>query len=127
MARGILGTGVDLQRIADLERAVSRHGERFLGRVFTAEEVAYCWSRARSHQSLAVRFAAKEAFRKAVGAAPGIRWRDIEVSRAEGAPTLCLHGAARGVAEALGVHRIHLSLSHSGDYAIATVVLEGGE
>jgi holo-[acyl-carrier protein] synthase len=125
MARAILGTGVDLQRIADMERAVRHHGERFLGRVFTPEEVADCRSRLRSDQSLAARFAAKEAFRKALGGSPGIPWHDIEVRRTQGAPTLFLHGAAQKVAQRRGVQRIHLSLSHSGDYAIAMVVIEG--
>lgn len=121
-----VGTGVDLQRIPDLERAVRRYGERFLTRIYTPAEVAYCQARARSGESLTARYAAKEAFRKAVGAPPGIRWRDVEVLRDEGAPRLVLHGAARAAAERLGVRGVHLSLSHSGEYAIATVLLEDG-
>jgi holo-[acyl-carrier protein] synthase len=120
-----VGSGVDLQRIGDVERALQRHGERFLARVFTAGEVAYCRSRARMAESLAARFAAKEAFRKAVGAPPGIRWRDIEVVREDGPPRLVLHGRARAVADRMKVRGVHLSLSHSGEYAIATVLLEG--
>lgn len=122
-----IGTGVDLQRVADVERAVARHGERFLARVFTAGEVAYCAARRRAPESLTARFAAKEAFRKAVGAPPGIRWRDIEVVREDGPPRLVLHGQARLVAQRLGVRAVHLSLSHSADYAVATVHLEGDE
>jgi holo-[acyl-carrier protein] synthase len=121
----ILGTGVDLQRVPDVERVVLRHGTRFLGRIFTPAEVAYCQGRARSGQSLAARFAAKEAFRKALGAPPGIHWRDIEVVRTEGAPSLALHETARRQAEARGVAAVHLSLSHSGEYAMAMVILEG--
>lgn len=118
---------MDLQRVADVERAVTRHGERFLLRVFTTGEAAYCRARRKMSESLTARFAAKEAFRKAVGAPAGLRWRDIEVVRHDGPPRLELHGEARVLAARLGVRGIHLSLSHSADYAIATVLLEGDE
>ncbi len=121
----IIGTGVDLERVPAIERAIARHGERFLQRIFTPAEVAYCAARARGMQSFTARFAAKEAFRKAVGAPPGIRWRDIEVARApSGQPSLRLYGKAAEVAAARGVTHSWLSLSHSGDFAIAMVTLE---
>lgn len=122
----IIGTGVDLERVAAIERAIERHGRRFLDRIYTPAEAAYCTSRARGGQSFTARFAAKEAFRKALGAPPGIRWRDIEVVRApSGAPSLCLHGEAAVSAARRGVTHLHLSLSHSGEFAIAMVTLEG--
>ena len=132
----IVGTGVDLERVSAIERAIARHGERFLKRIFTASEIAYCNGRAplaprgagegpRSAQSFTARFCAKEAFRKALGAPPGIRWVDIEVAKApSGAPLLKLHARAAELLRVAGVTRCHLSLSHSGDYAIAHVVLE---
>ena len=142
----IVGTGVDLERVSAIERAIARHGERFLKRIFTASEIAYCHGRApsapggagedqlvsrgagegpRSAQSFTARFCAKEAFRKALGAPPGIRWVDIEVAKApSGAPLLKLHARAAELLRVAGVTRCHLSLSHSGDYAIAHVVLE---
>jgi holo-[acyl-carrier protein] synthase len=122
----VVGTGIDMERVAAIERAVSRFGERFLHRIYTDAEIVYCESRARWAQSYTARFAAKEALRKALAAPPGIRWRDIEVTRAaSGAPGLLLHGRAREAAAALGVRHLHLSLSHSGEYAIASVALEG--
>ena len=124
----ILGIGFDLVDIARLERVLARHGERAHERLFTAGESRYCDSASRPGESYAARFAAKEAFFKAVrtGWGQGVAWTEVEVvSTVEGAPELRLHGGARDRAEALGVRRMHLSLTHSGDTAGAFLVLEG--
>ncbi len=124
----ILGLGADLVAIARVEALLRRHGERFLARLFTAGERAECLSRPRPAAHLAARLAAKEAGRKALGTgwSAGIGWRDLAVrSDARGAPSLLLEGMARHHADALGVRRALVSLSHDGDYAFAVVVAEG--
>ena len=96
-------------------------------RIFTAGELEYCLSRASSTPSLAVRFAAKEAFFKALGTGmgPAGGWRDVEVIRlASGRPRLMLHGRAAAVAHEVQVRTIHLSLTHTDETAGAVVVLE---
>jgi len=120
----VIGVGVDIIEIARIQAALEnpKTGERFRQRVFTAGEISYCERRRRTYESFAARFAAKEATIKALGQVAG--WRDIEVSRVDGPPTLHLYGRARVRAEELGVQRILLSLSHSEDLAIAYVVAE---
>ena len=120
----ILGTGVDIAEVARIRGALEnpRTGERFRARVYTAEEITYCAKRRNGHESFAARFAAKEAMMKALGQAFG--WREIEVVRGSGAPTIRLHGRAAAHAEQLGMRRIHLSLSHTAELAIAYVVAE---
>lgn len=124
----ILGIGMDLVEIARMARLIegspARAG-RFLDRCFTPAERAYCDARADRTGPYAARFAAKEAAAKALGAPPGLRWRDVEVRRSGGAPELLLHGAAAAAAARLGVERAHLTLSHDAGIAAATVVLEG--
>ncbi len=125
----IVGTGIDVCEIGRVRQAVERHGDRFLRRIFTAAELGYCQGKRHSAvESLAARFAAKEATAKALGTgiASGLRWQDIEVVRPpDGRPTLVLHGAAAERAAAMGVTAMHLSLSHGQAIAIASVVLEG--
>ena len=120
----ILGIGVDLAEVARIRAALEnpRTGERFRARVFTAEEIAYCAKRRNGHESFAARFAAKEAMMKALGRAFG--WREIEVVRGKGAPSIRLHGRAAARADELGVRHIHLSLSHTAELAIAYVIVE---
>lgn len=119
----MLYSGVDLVEIARVWAAIVRHKERFLERVFTPREIAQCSERM---ESLAARFAAKEATAKALGTGiwrHGIGWTDIEVVRLEhGAPSLHLHGAARERARQLGWSTWTVSLSHDRDRAIAFVV-----
>jgi holo-[acyl-carrier protein] synthase len=119
-----LATGVDLIDIARVEQAVQRHGERFLRRVFTPAELAECESRL---ESLAVRFAAKEAVAKALGCGIGrVGWQEIEILRGEqNQPLLRLHGMAARLAEEAGLFTWSVSLSHTGDQAIAMVVASG--
>jgi holo-[acyl-carrier protein] synthase len=115
--------GVDLIEVDRVGQALARHGQRFLGRVFTEDELAYCAGRA---PELAARWAAKEATAKALGTGIGqVGWREIEVVRAEsGAPGLRLHGAADALARQLGLGEPLLSLSHTREHAIAFVVWE---
>ncbi len=119
----MLVTGVDIIEIVRVKDVAERHGERFLKRIYTPGEVAYC--RGRPPQ-LASRFAAKEAVMKALGTgARGVSWREIEVVRPPGGPpSLRLHGRALKKAEDLGIHSLAVSLSHSRDFAVASVVGE---
>jgi holo-[acyl-carrier protein] synthase len=121
----ILGLGTDLVEISRVEEVLSRHGERFLRRVFTPAEQADCLERAHPATHLAARLAAKEAAMKALGTGWGfgVRWHDLEVrSGGTTPPTLCLGGAAKLRAEARGIRQALVSLSHDGNYAMAVVV-----
>src|ERR671936_362194 len=111
-----LSVGVDLIEIERIAAVLARHGSRFLERVYTAREVAYCRGRV---PELAARFAAKEATAKALGTGMrGIRWRDIEVlPDGRGKPLVYLHGAAAARAKELGLREFAVSLSHSRDVA----------
>jgi holo-[acyl-carrier protein] synthase len=124
----IVGIGTDLCEIDRIERSLERFGERFLARVFTPGEIAYCRRRKKTAaESFAARFAAKEATAKALGTgiAYGVGWQDIEVTRAPGrAPQVLLHGRAAALAERLGVRHSVLSLTHTRGLAMAVVVLE---
>ncbi len=123
----IVGLGVDLASVERLEAAFTAHGDRFERRIFTAEESAYCRAQRRPGIAFAARFAAKEAFAKALGTGvgAGMRWLDVEVVRADnGRPSLRLSGAARREAEARGAVASHVALSHDGGFAVAVVVLE---
>ncbi len=120
----IIGIGIDIIEIRRIERALS---PRFIERVFTPREIAYC-EPARRVEKYAARFAAKEAARKALGAATpvtALSWHDVEViSSPEGAPQLVFHGRAAELVQKLKVTRAHVSLSHSVENAIAQVMLE---
>ena len=120
----ILGIGVDIVEVERIRRAVDRYGERFVGRVFTAREAAYCRRCAHPDQ----RFAAKEAALKALGVgwAQGLQFVDVAVSNNElGAPSVTLSGPSLERARRMGVERIHVSLTHHRHFAIAQVLLEG--
>ncbi len=112
--------GVDIIEIKRIERALARFGDRFLGRVYTPLEVAFCRGRV---SELAARFAAKEALMKALGTgARGVAWREIEVlPNHRGKPLVYLHGRALERAERIGLRALDISMSHSRDYAIAFV------
>ncbi len=124
----IIGVGVDIVDVDRVRRAVERHGERFLRRVYSSEEVKYCRESRHSDQRFATRFAAKEAVLKALGIGwqGGTSFTDIEVSRdARGAPSVTLYGQSRKISRDLGVCRIHISLSHTETHAMAYAVAEG--
>ncbi len=117
--------GIDIIEIDRIARAVERWGDHFVRRIYTDDELAYC--RGRPPQ-LASRFAAKEAMMKALGTGVrGLGWRDIEVVRRRGGPpTIRLHDRALEIARRLAVGHTALSLSHSREYAVASVVIETG-
>jgi holo-[acyl-carrier protein] synthase len=121
----VVGLGLDVVEIARIARQLeAATAERFLARVFTDAERAFCQRFRDRAARYAARFAAKEAASKALGVPDGIAFRDVEVVRERGAPTLRLAGKAAERAAALGVARVHLTLSHDGGVAVAAVVLE---
>jgi holo-[acyl-carrier protein] synthase len=123
----IVGLGVDISEVDRIQAAMARHGRRFLERVFTPAEIAYCDGHRNRAERYAGRFAAKEAAMKALGTgwSRGVRWVDIEVTRLpSGQPTLSLHGATREIAERLGMRRASVSITHSGNTALAQVIFE---
>ncbi len=118
----IIGTGVDLVEVPRFQKSMKRWGSRFLQRIFTQRELAYARShRAGSHQHLAARFAAKEAVVKALGAPKGLglEWKALEiVNEPSGQPKVVFHGSMRRWVKL----KIHLSLTHTKSYAIATAL-----
>ena len=125
----IYGIGVDLVKVARLKAAIERYGERFLNRVFTPREIAYCQRQTRGRDSaFALRFAAKEAFSKALGVGlrrDGIRWREVEVvPNPLGKPEFFVSGRAADLCAEAGITAMHLSLTDENDQALAVVILE---
>ncbi len=116
-----LTSGIDLIEIERIGRAIDRWGERFLGRIYTDREIAYCRGRT---QRFAGRFAAKEAASKALGVGiRALRWRDIEIlPNSRGKPTVHLHGRAAELAAHLGIANFEVSISHSRSDAMAMVI-----
>lgn len=124
----ILGIGIDICNVPRLARMRRKYGPRFLDRVFTPTEQQRCGSGPACDERYAARFAAKEAFMKAVGTGwgRGMTFADIEIATEDtGKPVLSIAGGARELADRLGVSNIHVSLSHERENAIAFVVLEG--
>jgi holo-[acyl-carrier protein] synthase len=125
----IVGSGIDLVEIGRIHQSIERYGQRFLDRVYTAAEQAYCLRKRKSAESFAARFAAKEAGAKALGTgiSHGVNWLEIEVGREPGGrPTLQFHGRAAEFASRLGAARTALSITHTAELAMASVVLEDG-
>ncbi len=123
----IVGIGVDLCEVDRIEAAIARHGERFLTRIYTEAERAYCDSKPNRMERFAGRFAAKEAAMKAIGTGwrRGVAWRDFDVARAaSGQPVIVFGGEARKIAEQMGVKRALVSITHIKSMAMAQVVLE---
>jgi holo-[acyl-carrier protein] synthase len=121
----IAGIGVDVVEIARITAAVERHGDRFLQRVFTAGELAYCGRIKHPMGCYAARFAVKEAVAKAFGTGIGadLGWLDIDIRRkANGAPFIVLGGAGAQYAAANGISEVLVSLSHSEHYAVAQAI-----
>lgn len=124
----IVAIGIDLVEISRLEEVFSRRGDRFRARVFSEAEIRYCESLGSKLASYAARFAAKEAVMKALGTgwSEGVGWKDVEVLNGPGgAPSIQLHARALDRMREIGASRVHVSLTHSGNLAIAQVVLEG--
>lgn len=123
----IVGLGVDLARSSRFRRLIDEGKDAVLNRLFTPAELAYAMSKKDPSPHLAARFAAKEAFLKALGTGlrQGLSWQQIEVVRDQlGKPSLALDGNALAALGARGIAACHLSYSHDGDYATATVILE---
>ena len=121
----IIGLGFDATDIPRIASTLERYGDRFLQRVFTEEEIAYCTRRRNPAPHLAGRFAAKEACMKALGTgySCGVLWKDIEVVRDDGPPQLRLHGGAALRAEQMRVTKSLLTITHADALAMAQVLL----
>ena len=126
----IVSIGIDIVEVYRISETIQRT-PRFVERVYTERERAYCESKgAASAQSFAARFAAKEAFLKALktGWRGKITWQDMEIlNDAQGVPSLTIYGEARALLEKMGADKIHLSISHTTDHAVAQVILEKTE
>ena len=123
----IYGIGVDIVKISRMEKVIQRWGDRFIQRVFLPKEAETCYHRPSPFSAIALRFAAKEAFSKAlgIGMRKGLRWRGIEVFNSpSGKPNLRLHGKALDICQDERISGIYLSLSDDGDYGIAMIVVE---
>jgi holo-[acyl-carrier protein] synthase len=121
----IVGVGLDLADVARIADMVERWGERFTRKLFTAGERSFASERANSAQHFAARFAAKEATLKALGVPRGLSWHEMEVvGGGRARPRLVLTGEALRAAEALGVVRLHLTLTHADTIAAAVVIAE---
>ncbi len=124
----IVGLGVDIAEVDRVRAAIERRGQALVKRLFTPREIAYCETHRNSYERYAGRFAAKEAAMKALGTGwrRGVRWIDIEIVRLpSGKPSLELRGRAREFAERLEVKNISLTITHSGNTALAQVIFEG--
>ena len=125
----IAGSGIDAIEIRRIQHTMDRFGGRFLDRVYLPAEQAYCRRKRNAAESFAARFAAKEAGAKALGTGIsfGVTWQEIEVVRQPGGrPSLRFHGRAAQIAAQLGVTRSALSITHTAELAMASVVLEDG-
>lgn len=123
----VVGHGVDLTEVSRIERLLGDHPERFLERCFTKSEQDDAGDGPRRAERLAARFAAKEAALKALGTgwSDGIGWTDVSVRRLNsGKPVVDVSGRAAEIAETLGITRWHVSLTHTGTHALASVIAE---
>ena len=125
----IVGTGIDIIEVGRVKASFERFGDRFLKRILRPGEISYCLSHKNPVPFLAGRFAAKEAISKAFGTGIGreLSWQDMEVGRKEsGEPFVIVHEAGQKLLEQCGANKIHLSLSHTENYAVAMAILERG-
>ena len=121
----IVAHGIDLVDCPRIEEMIKRHGERFVNRVFTANEQAYAEANKNSIEKLAGRFAAKEAILKLIGTGwrGKIAWTDIEViNNSTGQPEITLRGEVEKLADKLGIKHISVSITHTSNFAIASAV-----
>jgi holo-[acyl-carrier protein] synthase len=123
----IIGLGIDATDIHRIAEVIGRYGDRFVDRLFTTDEIAYCRIRRSPAIHFAARFAAKEAAMKALGTghSQGVTWRDIEVIRRGGPPQLQLHGGAARRLAVIGGRRSLLTITHSEALAFAEVLILG--
>ncbi|HEY2908332.1 MAG TPA: holo-ACP synthase [Vicinamibacterales bacterium] len=127
MGSNIIGLGLDATDIERIAATIERYGDRFLSRIFTTGEIAYCTRRHDPAIHFAGRFAAKEAAMKALGTghSHGVLWRDVEVVRHGGPPQLQLHGGAARRFEKMGGKQSLVTITHSDDLALAQVLVLG--
>ena len=121
----VVGLGTDIVEVLRIGKMIERHGEHFLNRVYTEDEVRYCQRRKEYTQHYAGRWAAKEAVMKVLGTgfSRGVGWRDIEVcSSQSGQPSIAIRGVAREIARQLGIVEVLISISHCRAYATATAI-----
>jgi holo-[acyl-carrier protein] synthase len=123
----IIGIGIDLVDVRRMEGIIFRWQEKFLKRIFTEKEISYCNNKKNPAQRFATRYAAKEAFVKALypKGTEGINFREIEIGEKENRPTINMFDKIKQYCDNKGVKNIHLMLSHDGNYGIANVILEG--
>lgn len=124
----IIGIGTDIIECGRIGRMVEKHGDHFVQRVFTEQEIRYCSERKTSEQHFAGRWAAKEAVLKVLGTGwiTGIDWKDVEVvNEASGAPYVKLHNGAADAAQEKGIKEVLISISHCKGYAVANAIGEG--
>ena len=123
----ILGTGIDIIEVARIASSYEKFGERFVNRILLPDEIKYSLDHRQPAPFLAVRFAAKEAISKAFGTGIGAQlgWQDMEIRRKEsGEPFVVLHGKGAELFAARGAQRLHITLSHTENYATAMAILE---
>lgn len=123
----IVGIGVDIISVKRIRSAVERHGDRFTRKLFTPAELAYCRARTRQYEHMAGRFAAKEAVAKAIGTgvAHGVSVREVEVvNNPDGKPDIVLHGRTERIVADRRIRNIHVSLSHTEEFAVAYAIAE---
>jgi holo-[acyl-carrier protein] synthase len=121
----IFGIGTDIVECLRIAQMIERHGELFIGRVYTQQEIQYCQSRRQATQHFAGRWAAKEAVLKALGTGwrRGISWRDVEIrNERSGSPVVTLYGGARDFLEQLGISQVLISISHCRSHATAYAI-----
>ena len=124
----ILGIGIDIIEVSRVASSLEKFGDRFLQRILRPDEIKYCFTHKFSAPHVAARFAAKEAISKAFGTGIGsqLGWQDMEIGREEsGRPFVMLHDAGTRLLAERGGHIVHVSLSHTQNYASALAVLEG--
>jgi holo-[acyl-carrier protein] synthase len=126
----IIGIGTDITECLRIARMIERHGELFINRVYTPEEIKYCQSRKQATQHFTGRWAAKEAILKALGTGwrRGISWRDMEIRNEPGGkPVVAVRAGVKDVVEQLGISEIHVTISHCRTHATAFAVAVGKE
>ena len=126
----LIGLGTDITECLRIARMIERHGELFINRVYTPEEIRYCQGRKQSTQHFAGRWAAKEAILKALGTGwqKGISWRDIEIRNEPGGrPVVAVRGGVKDVVQRLGIAEIFVTISHCRSHATATAIAVGRE
>ncbi|MBN2291615.1 MAG: holo-ACP synthase [Pirellulales bacterium] len=126
----VIGIGTDITECLRIARMIERHGDLFINRVYTPDEIRYCRNRKQTTEHFTGRWAAKEAVLKALGTGwrRGISWRDIEIlNEPGGRPVVNIHGGARLVVEQLGITRMQVSISHCRTHATAFAVATGSD